>query len=321
VALATATKIQPAPTCNFGQPLMHHAQQPFTSAEATSSAFWCELAPGLSIEGGGAAPSFQLRDFDSLVLTLCDEGYINTPGAFAPTIVAGLHDGIRRLHARGIPPAFAFVYDEYWRIFQSLALFLVRVLDENYRVLPDLWAWYVPPSDDAAGWVPHRDRPRATFAVDNRPNSLTVWLPLTDSTPLNGCIYVLPAHHDPDIRRSEAIVDHQFSIPGDRLQNIRALPAPAGSLLAWNQSLLHWGSRASRLGSGPRCSIALQFQRGDLPPFEKPLLDPAALPSFHDRLGLIGHLIVGFSGFLSFPPELRMLATALRWKYWAGRRA
>ena len=300
---------------------MHHANQPFTSAEATSPVFWRELVPDLSIDGGGASPPLMRAEFDSLLPALHDEGYVNTPGVFAPAFVARLHEGIRVLHAHGIPPPFAFVYDEYWRIFQSLAPFLVAVLGENYRVLPDLWAWYVQPSNTSAGWTPHRDRPRSTLAADNRPNSLTVWLPLTDTTPLNGCIYVLPAHLDPDIRRPEATANNKFNFPSETLQNIRALPATAGSLLAWNQSLLHWGSRASRLGFAPRCSIALQFQRGELPPFEKPLLDPTALPPFHDRLGLIGQLIVGFSGFLSFQPEIRLLGNALRWKYWAGRRA
>ena len=31
-------------------------------------------------------------------------------------------------------------------------------------------------------------------------------------------------------------------------------PAGSGSLLAWNQAVLHWGGRASRLASGPRAS-------------------------------------------------------------------
>lgn len=54
----------------------------------------------------------------------------------------------------------------------------------------------MPPSDQGAGWGPHRDRVQPTLDEDNSPHSLTVWLPFTDATPLNGCMYVLPAHHD-----------------------------------------------------------------------------------------------------------------------------
>lgn len=224
------------------------------------------------------------------------------------------------LHEHGIPPPFAFVYDEFWQIFRSLEPFLSHVLGAGYRMLPDLWVWYVLPSNRASGWVPHRDRVVPTLQPDNTPNSLTVWLPLTAATPLNGCMYVLPAAYDPDLHNPGVSVGSKFHFTDENVQNIRALPAPAGSLLAWNQALVHWGGRASDLGTAPRCSIALQFQRGDVPALEDMLLDPHVLPSLEERVGLIGRLITVFSGFLSFPPEVRVLATALEWKYWRAMR-
>lgn len=296
-------------------PPTHNAVPPFTTAEATSLAFWRELGPEFTIEGEGEVPTADLPDTAMLLRVLRDEGYVNAPGVLPAACIARLRVGVQRLHHRGIPAVFAFVYDDYWQIFRSLAPFLAAVLGDGYRALPDLWAWHVVPSNAAAGWVPHRDRAVPTLQADNTPNSLTVWLPLTDATPLNGCMYVLPAPFDPDLHRPGVSAKNEFHFSGDQVQNIRALPATAGSLLAWNQSLVHWGGRASNLGTNPRCSIALQFQRGDVPPFEKPLLDPNVLPSFHDRIGLIGQLIAVFSGFVPFPPETRMLARALEWKY------
>lgn len=291
-----------------------------TANQAASMAFWRELCPSLPIEGNGGIPRAHLGMLDQLSRTLNEEGYVNEPGVLPQPLITRLAEGVRCLHERGIPPAFAFVYDDFWQVFRSLAPFLSATLGQDYRMLPDLWAWYVPPANEAAGWKPHRDRSVATVTADSRPTALTVWLPLTDATPLNGCMYVLPAHLDPGLQASIVPETGEYNFAGDVLQNIRALPAPAGSLLAWNQSLLHWGARASRLGSHPRCSIALQFQRGDLPPFEAPLLDPHTLPTFHERIGLIGHLIRVFSGFLVLTPEMRCLGAALDWKFW-GRAA
>ena len=287
-----------------------------TAGEATSVDFWSELCPALSIGKRGAPPRARIPDLSALDQTLRQEGYINTSAVLPSRELAILCDGIQQLAARNIPPPFAFVYDEYWRIFQSLAPFLSSSLGADYRMLPDIWAWYVRPSNEAAGWKPHRDRYSPTIGADNTPRSLTVWLPLTDTNPLNGCMYVLPAHHDPELHTPVMPANGDYQFSGDSLQNIRALPATAGSLLAWNQSLLHWGSRASPLGTHPRCSIAAQFQRGDHPALETPLLDPLTPPSFEQRIGLIGHLICVFSGFLTLPPEIRILGTALKWKHW-----
>ncbi|MEY2879758.1 MAG: hypothetical protein RLZZ15_2138 [Verrucomicrobiota bacterium] len=291
----------------------------FTPNEASTADFWRQLCPDLALEGNVSPPAARLDDLAGLGRLVREEGYVNTPGVLDPAAVARTRSGVERLAARGIPPVFAWVYDECWLLYRSLQPFLAHVLGADYRMLPDVWAWFVKPSNDAAGWVPHRDRSAQTFDDDGSARALTVWLPLTDTTPLNGCIYILPPHVDPGLHAAGGPLepaDGKYHFAGDAVQNIRALPAPAGSLLAWHQSLLHWGSRASRLGANPRCSIAAQFQRADVAPYETPLLDPHVLPPFSQRLGLIGHLICMFSGFLSLPPETRALGTALQWKYW-----
>lgn len=288
-----------------------------TMAEVTAVDYWRSLCPALTISDTSTSPVARIPDLRSLSATLRDEGYINLPEIFPSDTVSLLREGIQRLVDRGVPPPFAFVYDEYWTIFQGISTHLSEVLGAGYQMLPDIWAWHVKPSNDASGWPPHRDRPKGTLDPDNTPRALTVWLPLTDATPLNGCMYVLPARYDSDLHAGTVPDGGIYRLAGADLQNIRALPAPAGSLLAWSQALLHWGGRASHLATTPRCSIAAQFQRGNLPAFEAPLLDPRKLPPFAARIGLIGHLICGFSGFLNYPAEIRLLATALKWKYWS----
>jgi hypothetical protein len=141
-------------------------------------------------------------------------------------------------------------------------------------------------------------------------------MPVTDATTLNGCMYVLPHHLDAALRQlgpKGEIGSTQVALP-----DIRALPAAAGSLLAWHQMLLHWGSRASRLGTSPRCSIAVEFQRGEIPPFEKNLIKPQAPISFEARLGLIGQLTRRYAGFHSYQaPLIQVLAQSLEARFFS----
>ncbi len=293
-----------------------------SSDEATSLEYWRELCPNLSIGASDSVPVADLTNIDGWLDTLLSEGYVNEPGVLPVGHLQVLRESVALLDKRNIPHAFAFIYDEFWNLFRSLHPFLQKVLGADYKVLPDCWAWYVKPSNETAGWRPHRDRPATTFGPENIPHSVTVWLPLTDATPLNGCMYVIPAHWDSDLRSPPPPDDGDYSLAGQALQNVRALPAPAGSLLVWNQLLLHWGGRTSSRAQEPRCSVALQFQRGDIPSFEDPLIHPNKLLPFRARLGLIGHLIRGYSYFHTIKsPEIQCLAAALDWKYWRAGEA
>jgi hypothetical protein len=284
-----------------------------TANRAESLEFWRELCPELGIESKSAQPKAELGDVKELFQRLRHEGYVNVPGVLEPATVAPLRDCIARLHEQKIPLAFAFVYDQFWQVFQSAARFMETALGSNYRALPDFWVWHVPATDQGMGWGPHRDRVQPTLEPDNSPHSLTVWLPFTDATPLNGCIYMLPAHLDErfKIRKWDGEDNNQVKDP----QNIRALPAKAGSFLAWNQGVLHWGGRASRLAEAPRASAAFEFQRGDRAAFNKPLLDPKRTPPFRERLGLIGKQVIQYQHMYPLTPDVQQIAEHLREKY------
>jgi hypothetical protein len=278
--------------------------------------FWRDLCPGMSIEGGATADAATVGDTNLRLSTLKREGYIQIPGAFSEASIAPIREAVSTLFELGIPLPFAFVYDELWLKFQGLSKFLSTVLGVGYRALPDFWVWHVHPNENAAGWGPHRDRVQPTVDADNSPHTLTVWLPFTDATPLNGCIYVVPAHCDERFhqRRWDGEGNNVVQNP----QDIRALPATAGSLLAWNQGILHWGSRGSRLGVNPRISAAFEFQRGDRPPFNSPLLDPGRLPSFTERLGLIGKQALQYRHMYPLTDDIAAIATSLSARFMPG---
>jgi len=272
--------------------------------------FWLDLCRDMSIEGGALAANPDVGDIDVLFSNLKREGYIQAPGAMPKECITPIRTAISTLFQQGLPLAFAFVYDEPWLAFQGLSTFLSTVLGSDYRALPDFWVWHVNPSDEACGWGPHRDKGNVlTLDDDNSPQTLTVWLPLSDATTLNSCMYVLPAHLD------QRIAQRTWNGPENtyvqNLQDIRALPATAGSVLAWNQAILHWGSRASHLGEAPRISVAFEFQRGDRPPFNRPLLDPGRAPSFTERLGLVGKQILQYRHMYPLTAEAEAVATSL----------
>ncbi|OAN34623.1 phytanoyl-CoA dioxygenase family protein [Mycolicibacterium iranicum] len=279
------------------------------AGEVERREFWRDLCPHMTIEGAATSAPAAVGDTTLLMSDLRREGYIQVADAYGDHRTAPIRDAVTALWQRGIPLPFAFVYDELWLAFQGLSSFLTTALGEDYRALPDFWVWHVQPNENAAGWGPHRDRVQPTLDPDNSPHTLTVWLPFTDATPLNGCMYVLPAHHDP------RFVERRWDGEGNNVvynpQDIRALPATAGSLLAWNQAVLHWGSRGSRLGKAARISAAFEFQRGDRAPFNSPLLDPGRVPTFAERLGLIGKQVLQYRHMYPLSDDVAAVATAL----------
>jgi len=175
-------------------------------------------------------------------------------------------------------------------------------LGDDFRILPDFWVWHVDPTKGESGWRPHRDKGRVALNADGSPKSLTMWVPLTQATPMNGCMYILPASRDPGYNTVNES-DLKFDYP-----DIRALPAEPGQVLCWNQSVLHWDSRTSPFASEARISVALEFQRGDITPFNLPLLNPRQLPSFETRLQLIAKQILQYAHMHALTPDQERFA-------------
>ena len=138
---------------------------------------------------------------------------------------------------------------------------------------------------------------------DGSPKSLTTWISLSDATPLNGCLYVVPAQHDPTYATADE-TEMKFDY-----QSIRALPAIPGDFVIWNQALFHWGSRSSPWAAESRVSMAFQLQRADVPPFDNPLIEPLAVPPFEARIRLIARQLYRYRHMYELDPELSRMAS------------
>ncbi|GGP22743.1 phytanoyl-CoA dioxygenase family protein [Silvimonas iriomotensis] len=246
-------------------------------------AFWQQLAPTLHVADQtfwDAQPPLALSE--ELIATLAErtirEGYFQADPVDWQLPIVDMATVIHTLRQMQIPPVLAFVYDEFWLVYVKMGALLARILGDDYVTLPNMWAWHIDPAQNEHGWKPHRDRGRISIFEDGRPRILNIWLPLSDATPLNGCMYLVPADRDPTYNTPDEM-SMQY-----QLHDIRALPAPAGSMLGWNQAVLHWGSHSAPRDVPPRISIGAEFQRADIAPFSEPWLNPTAMPTFMDRL-------------------------------------
>jgi hypothetical protein len=261
-------------------------------AEASDPDFWRGLNPHLTISERPTVAAPGRAPVDAAVVTLArrqivDEGYLQAPPLAPPAQADALRRATVRVVEAGFPSGFACVYDEFYRFFQGLDELFAPLLGERYLlVLQGLWTYFVPAGDPAyRPWTtiaPHRDTlgPDPRVIARDVPTIINVWIPLTDVTPIDSCIYVVPAPGDPDYYSADRKV-HPERI---RLQDVRALPAAAGSVLGWSTHLVHWGSRSSQFAAGPRAAVTVYFQRRDVPAMHSATVEFGAPIPFGDRL-------------------------------------
>lgn len=277
-----------------------------------TESFWLNLAPGLSIApvpgmpDGGPNPDAEAA---AAMRGIFDrEGYIHLRGRLDADRIGLLARLVAGLRGNSLLPVFAFLYEEMWQPYRRIGPMLDCLLGGPHAMMPYLWAWHVDPGLGEAGWKPHRDRPEIVPQPDLWSKSVSVWIPLTEATTLNGCMYVMPKHRDPHYGKP---LSHGLA---GTLADIRALPAVPGDALIWTQLLLHWGSRSSEMATAPRLSMSIEFQRADELPFADFFIRPGQRLTFDQKLGLIGRAIVNYHHM--HPVAAELTEAAMRW---AGR--
>jgi hypothetical protein len=275
----------------------------------TERSFWLSLAPALRIEDRSSFNGIRAwdagRDGASLTTELDRDGYVHLPRCQGEDRTRPMADAVIRLVESGIPAPFCMVFDEFWLPAFSLSKIVTVALGGSYQLLPDFWIWHIDPSKGETGWSPHRDKDYRALFPDRRPKAVTAWLALSDAGPLNSCMYIVPADRDPTYG-TERDGEWTFAYP-----DIRALPAASGDVYLWNQAVLHWGSHASPRAARPRISMAFEFQRADVAPYNQPLISPTTILRFEDRLKLIGKQVIQYSHMYPVTAEMEAAARAL----------
>lgn len=300
--------------------------------------FWRSLCPFLSIndidlhglnqgrsnalEGSLLYKTHSSGKIESLGHALNDRGFFRFPEE-EMSLPIGISEklawGVRRLVAHGYAPTYLLMYDEAWIVGD-----LVKSILEKASGNAPVGDWYVFLVDPLApgGYrpgPPHRDRPTADSTsfrpLTGAPMYCSCWLALTDATPENSCLYLIPKADDKGYHaEGDAIVTKasQFSEPL-LWQKIVAQPLKAGGMLTFSHRLLHWGSNLPPHDTSINTSITTRVQLTSLPlppplrprialslafadpAFEAPYFDPILFLPFPPvglRLGLIaGQLI------------------------------
>ena len=232
---------------------------------------WQAFAPRLHIEDPRSFADIPFLNSTpeqdrGVAAMLKHEGYVHAAGVNWGLDIGLMAETVRALSRAQLSPVFAYLYDEFWLPYYQMHRIYSGVLGD-YRMLPDFWIWNVDPKAGDSGWKPHRDKGHYALFPDRSPKSLTTWIALSAATPLNGCMYIVPAYFDPTYGTPE---DETWKFG---FESARALPAAPGDVFMWNQAVAHWGSRCSPYATETRVSMAFEFQRADVEPFNQPLLD------------------------------------------------
>ena len=258
--------------------------------------YWLTINPRLSItakpfQAELAQYSLPEEELAQYVRQFKKEGYTKTRPVLDSNDIVMLREGMENIVRSGLPPAFAFVYDEFWQVYKKLSTVLTPIFGENYNLTTNIWAWYVPPDDVSSGFKPHRDFNNPGFVLpDGLPSIGTVWIPLTDVTTLNSCMYVLPTDRDPCYPHDVA----DYHIGYAEIQGARALPAEAGSILSWHPLALHWGSHSSIFAKEPRISFATYLSRDAVGGVESYRMSPELDLPLSSRLALIANVVLHY---------------------------
>src|SRR3569832_801405 len=273
----------------------------------TTQAYWRALAPSFHIaDPGFLAPI--TADANAACATaagdIAKDGYTQLRGIDLAADFEKMADVARTLTARNLEAVFCFVYDEFWRPYFWLDA-LYRHLLGPYTFLPDFWAWDIDPKRGGAGWSRHRDRGRQSLRADGSPISLTTWIAISEATPDNGCLRMVPKHADPTYNTQNEN-DWLFEE-----HNVRVLPAMPGDVIIWNQAVMHWGGKAEPSASHSRVSLSFETQRLDVSSSEAPLIAPWQIVPFEQRLKLIGQKLLHYRHMHAITPALEALAQEL----------
>jgi hypothetical protein len=221
---------------------------------ASDVAFWRTVVPFLRIELDVSVASAIHPAVTSEAERLRSAGWARLERAIPASVAKPLLDALRCLHDAHIPTPFLYVFDEPWALATMLAPTWTALLGAVPRVLPDVWAWYLT---EGRGWTAHR-------GVEDPATSLVnVWIALSDVGAESACMNVVPL--------------------GGAKESV-ALPVPAGSMLAWNAYVLHWGGEM-KPGAPPRASLSFTLDAR---------ATPERTPSFEERVDLVADMLVAY---------------------------
>ena len=235
----------------------------------------------------------------------------------------------------GLNPTWSLVFDNYWVLARRVEKIVQSISGKENRLNFDALVWRVRnvnEEDEKRGesnntatmtaFTPHRDRQpkdtRKSFREDESPKYCTIWIPLTNATCENSCLYVIPRKCDEGYTEGDDDTDLEKT-PLEKClkdkkayQNITACPVDVGEAVVFTHRTIHWGSKPRDNYQGePRVNVSFGFSDDS---FEKAYLknrngvkvtedadDVQSLPTLKERLVLIASQMIVYHE--RFPPK------------------
>ena len=262
--------------------------------------FFRDLAPALHIDAGGAPSALTTEgQHGGPRGPWPASGYVELAGTLDSGASAALAGGVAALRAHGLHPAFLYVYDETWFALEALRHRLAPLLGATFDVLSDVWAWHIDPRIDRGGWSLHRGWSEDVRDPQGNPGLVNAWIALTDATERNACMHLVPLDRDPHY-------PHDLGNLGDLERQGIAVPAAAGTAIAWDANVAHWGGTCDPSFDAPRISMSFTLWTNRRIALDRPVLPPRL--TFSQRLDLIAEQFEIYG-----ERELDPLGKEMRW--------
>ncbi|MCZ7643759.1 MAG: phytanoyl-CoA dioxygenase family protein [Planctomycetota bacterium] len=204
----------------------------------------------------------QLREYET-------QGFVLAPGVFPAGELSELDREIDRLEA----PAAADAPHRGWVMSLAQRSEKTRAFAQDERLLalieeivrPGIAIYSAkltakpPRSPEVCHW--HQDD---AYYIQNSSSRtrMSVWVPLQDATPENGCLWVVPGSHRAGLQEHVTRPDGQcrLSMPEPLVDLSKAVPAPAraGSVLLF--SALLWHASKGNATDGKRRAFIVSYQ-------------------------------------------------------------
>ena len=276
--------------------------------------YWRRIAPGLHVNDSDfiARALATPPELSPVVVERCkaqlqSDGFFTLPPESLPwsgLSFKAMRLAVRQLQRRGWPATLLLAYDEVWAMAHQLSHLMAAVSGGCANSL-DMLAWSITPSLGQSGFAPHRDRQPADVAASFRPDGTakytTVWVALSEATPENSCLYLVPRQHDPgyadgDDHSPEAEDPLIRVLRSDAaVQAVRACPLRPGGAVIFTHRAMHWGSKGQLQCTKARVSIS--FGHSD-PTFEAPFFRQPAralpIPKLSLRVALAAAQLINY---------------------------
>src|SRR5208337_1873305 len=160
--------------------------------------YWRRIDPTVSISeypfrGLENSQTVSPEVLESQAAWLREEGYFQTDPMVPAAMLREMAECIDVVRKAGFPPLFALVYDAFHVAFRHFHPIIKNIIGETYYIIPNYWVYYIEPSDAGKGFEPHRDAEYPdTIDASGMPTVITLWVAVTDATPLNSCMYLVP---------------------------------------------------------------------------------------------------------------------------------